>query len=90
MSVPVGITEPGYPAGVWLYAGFLQEPQLIKVAAGIEALFGREQPRFLGAVPADPPDAGICDMGTAAAQDARVAEAREKLAAGTLRRPLRI
>jgi amidase len=90
MAVPVGITEPGYPAGVWLYAGFLQEPQLIKVAAGIEALFGREQPRFLGAIPADPPDAGICDMGTAAAQDARVAEAREKLAAGKLRRPLRI
>jgi hypothetical protein len=29
-------------------------------------------------------------MGTAAAQDARVAEAREKVAAGKLRRPLRI
>jgi len=88
MSVPVGITESGYPAGVWLYAGFLQEPQLLRVAAGIEAIFGRQQPRFLGAVPADPPDAGICDIGTAAAQGARVAEAREQLKAGRLRRPL--
>ena len=90
MSVPVGITEPGYPAGVWLYAGFLQEPQLLRVAAGIEALFGREQPRFLGAIPPEPPDAGICDMDTAAARDQRVAQARQKLESGKLRRPLRI
>jgi amidase len=90
MSVPVGITASGYPAGVWLYAGFLQEPQLLRVAAGIEALFGREQPKFLGAVPADPPDAGICGVATTGAAELRVAEARERIKSGAIRRPLRI
>jgi amidase len=90
MSVPVGITASGYPAGVWLYAGFLQEPKLLRVAAGIEALFGRAQPRFLGAVPADPPDAGLCDVGTTSSLSARATEARQRLADGGQRRPLRI
>jgi amidase len=76
ISVPVGITESGYPAGAWLYAGFLQEPQLLKISYGMERLFGREQPKFLGAVPADPPDAGICPVPTGAAATQRVAAAR--------------
>ncbi|HEX7172201.1 MAG TPA: amidase family protein [Candidatus Limnocylindria bacterium] len=77
MSVPVGVSPEGIPAGVWLYAGFLQEPQLLHVGYAIEQLRSpREQPEFLGAVPADPPDAGLCDVSTSAAQKARTAKAR--------------
>jgi amidase len=61
MSVPVGFTASGIPAGVWLYAGFLQEASLITVGYGIEqALQARTQPKFAGSAPPEPPDAGIC------------------------------
>lgn len=79
MSVPVGVSPEGIPAGVWLYAGFLQEPQLLRVGYGIEQLLSpREQPEFLGAVPADPPDAGLCDVTTAAATQERGRRARAR------------
>ncbi|HET9417030.1 MAG TPA: amidase family protein [Candidatus Limnocylindria bacterium] len=77
MSVPVGVSPEGIPAGVWLYAGFLQEPELLRVGYAIEQLMSpREQPEFLGAVPADPPDAGLCDISTTAARAARAKKAR--------------
>jgi amidase len=77
MSVPVGVSPEGIPAGVWLYAGFLQEPQLLHVGYAIEQLLSpREQPEFLGAVPADPPDAGLCDVSTTAARAERLKKAR--------------
>ncbi|MDQ2674132.1 MAG: amidase family protein [Chloroflexota bacterium] len=77
MSVPVGVSPEGIPAGVWLYAGFLQEPQLLHVGYAIEQLMSpREQPEFLGAVPADPPDAGLCDVSTSAARAARTSKAK--------------
>jgi amidase len=77
MSVPVGVSPEGIPAGVWLYAGFLQEPQLIHVGYAIEQLLSpREQPEFLGAVPADPPNAGLCDVSTSAARAARTRAAQ--------------
>jgi amidase len=61
MSVPVGFTATGIPAGVWLYAGFLQEAKLISVGYGIEQLLqARTQPAFKGKVPPEAPDAGIC------------------------------
>lgn len=61
ISVPVGVSPNGIPAGAWLYAGFLQEPQLLRLAYAVEQLLQpRSQPQFLGAVPADPPDAGLC------------------------------
>jgi amidase len=61
MSVPVGFTADGKPAGVWLYAGFMQEPQLIAVGFGIEQLLhAHEPPHFAGHVPPPLPDAGIC------------------------------
>ena len=63
ISVPLSVAPNGIPAGAWLYAGFLQEPQLLRIAYGIEQLLQpREQPSFLGAVPADPPDAGLCTV----------------------------
>ncbi|MCA1568934.1 MAG: amidase [Chloroflexi bacterium] len=78
ISVPVGVSPEGIPAGAWLYAGFLQEPQLLRVAYGIEQLLSpREQPEFLGMVPADPPDAGICPVPTAAARKSRARKARK-------------
>jgi len=77
MSVPVGVSPEGIPAGVWLYAGFLQEPELLHVGYAIEQLLSpREQPEFLGAVPADPPDAGLCDLSTQESKAARVKKAR--------------
>jgi hypothetical protein len=79
MSVPVGVSPEGIPAGVWLYAGFLQEPQLLHVGYAIEQLLSpREQPEFLGAVPADPPDAGLCDVSTSTATAKRVGRARAR------------
>jgi amidase len=61
ISVPVGLTADGKPAGAWLYAGFLQEPQLISLAYAIEQLLQpRVQPGFLGDPPPEPPDAGLC------------------------------
>jgi amidase len=78
MSVPVGVSPEGIPAGVWLYAGFLQEPQLLHVGYAIEQLMSpREQPAFLGAVPADPPNAGLCPVPTAAARAKRAKAARK-------------
>jgi amidase len=60
MCVPVGFTRTGKPVGVYLYAGFLQEPKLLKVAFGIEQLLQvHRPPRFVGHFNT-PPDAGIC------------------------------
>ena len=62
ISVPVGVAADGKPAGAWLYAGFLQEPKLISIAYAMEQLLQpRSQPMYLGSVPPEPPDAGICD-----------------------------
>ena len=61
MSVPVGISSDGRPAGIWLSGGFLSEPKLIALAYAIEQLLdARTPPRFRGDVPPEPPDAGIC------------------------------
>jgi hypothetical protein len=77
MSVPVGFTATGIPAGVWLYAGFLQEAKLISVGYGIEQLLqARTQPAFKGKVPPEPPDAGICAAPLAAKKAKTRAELR--------------
>lgn len=64
ISVPVGFAADGKPAGVWMYAGFMQEPQLIRIGHAIETLLQprAQQPQFLGAAPPEPADAGICAM----------------------------
>jgi hypothetical protein len=64
-----GITTDGKPAGVWLYAGFLQEAKLISVGYGIEQLLqARTQPQFQGSPPLEPPDADICAAPAVAAK----------------------
>ena len=61
LSMPIGLTPEGKPAGLWMYSGFLQEPKLIALAYDLEqAIRPRTQPQFLGSVPPEPPDAGIC------------------------------
>src|SRR6266704_3946596 len=60
-SIPVGLTPDGKPAGLWMYSGFLKEPKLLALAFDLEqAIKPRTQPQFLGSVPPEPPDAGIC------------------------------
>jgi amidase len=68
LSIPVGLTPEGKPAGLWMYSGFLQEPTLLAFAYDLEqAINPRTQPQFLGSVPPEPPDAGICASLTTAA-----------------------
>jgi amidase len=55
MSVPVGYTPTGHPVGLWLTAGFMQEPRMIRLGAAIEqAVDARVAPRLEGSVPPDP------------------------------------
>ena len=43
--VPVGLAEDGKPAGIWMSAGFLEEPKLIAYAYDLEQALGpREVP----------------------------------------------
>ncbi len=61
ISVPTGVTGDGRPGGVWMYSGFLREPELLAFAYDLEQeIGGRPMPQFLASVPALPPDAGIC------------------------------
>jgi amidase len=61
ITVPVGFDKDGKPAGVFLYAGYLQEPQLLAIAYAIEQLLQpRSTPRLRGEPPPPPPNAGIC------------------------------
>jgi amidase len=61
LSLPIGLTPEGKPAGLWMYAGFLREPALLAMAYDLEqAVQPRREPQFLGSAPGAPPDAGIC------------------------------
>src|SRR5437762_9326001 len=61
LSIPVGLTPQGKPAGLWIYSGSLKEPTLLAFAYDLEqAIKPRTQPGLLGSVPPEPPDAGIC------------------------------
>jgi amidase len=56
MAVPVGYTPTGRPVGLWLAAGFMQEPTLIRLGFAIEQLLqARVPPALSGAVPPEPP-----------------------------------
>ena len=61
IAIPVGLTAEGKPAGMWMYAGFLQEPKLLAFAYALEqALHPRTAPEYLGSLQPFPPDPGIC------------------------------
>jgi len=84
IAVPVGLTPEGKPAGLWMYAGFLQEPQLLAMAYDLEQeIQPRSAPGFLGAVPDEPPDAGLCS----AAGPALAARSDRRLAKGRFQMP---
>lgn len=63
ISVPVGFTADGWPVGLWIYSGFLQEPKLLAIAYDLEQeiLARSQQPMYLNTIPPEPPDAGICE-----------------------------
>jgi amidase len=61
IAIPVGLSTEGRPAGMWMYAGFLQEPKLLAFAYALEqALHPRSAPQFTGTLQPFPPDPGIC------------------------------
>jgi amidase len=69
ISIPVGLTPEGKPAGIWMYASFLQEPKLLAFAYDLEqAIQPRRAAQFLGTIPPEPPDAGLCAATDAAPQ----------------------
>lgn len=76
ISIPVGLTPRGKPAGIWMYSTFLEEPTLLAYAYDLEQeIQPRSVPEFLRQVPPEPPDAGICD------------QARPKVSAGVRHLP---
>jgi amidase len=94
LSVPVGLTPDGKPAGLWMYGGFLQEGKLLGLAFDLEMeIRPRTQPQQLGSVPPLPPDAGICAApALAALRDqvqvvAGVAQAKRHLGTGKILTP---
>jgi amidase len=55
MAVPVGYTSAGSPFGLWLSAGYLEEPTLIRIGYAIEQLLqSRVAPTLAGVEPPDP------------------------------------
>lgn len=71
IALPIGITAAGKPAGMLMYAGYLDEPELIARAYDLEQAMGvRRQPQMPGQA-TDPPDAGLCNGGKAEPKQAR-------------------
>jgi hypothetical protein len=61
IASPCGFTADGRPAGMWMYAGFLQEAKLLAFAYALEqAIQPRRLPRYLGTLQPLPPDPGVC------------------------------
>lgn len=78
ISIPVGITVRGRPAGIWMYSTFLHEPELLGFAYDLEQeIQPRTVPAFLGKVPPEPPDAGLCNL--AGPQTPRVITGKHRL-----------
>jgi hypothetical protein len=77
ISLPVGIASTGWPAGIWMYAGFLDEPKLLAYCYDLEQeMQARVQPSFLGAVPPPPPPLGICGDDRAPGEEPREIQPR--------------
>jgi len=63
ISLPTGVTADGRPGGIWMYGRFLSEPKLLAYAYDLEQeIGGRPLPKYLGALPPLPPDAGLCPV----------------------------
>ena len=69
ISIPVGINSEGVPTGIWMYGGRQSTARLIRLAFDLESeIRARKLPRFVGTIPPEPPNAGLC--GRAAASSA--------------------
>ena len=80
MAVPVGYTPTGRPVGLWLAAGFMQEPTLIRLGFAIEQLVqARVAPTLSGTVPPEPPRFAGCPTTTAATVSPSAASHRAHL-----------
>ena len=86
MAIPCGFAADGRPAGMWMYAGFLQEPKLLSFAYALEqALQPRKAPRYLGTLQPFPPDPGLCAAASPLRRLRRLATiADERAGAGRL------
>ena len=61
VAIPIGLTADGKPAGMWMYAGFLEEPKLLAFAYALEQLLQpRRAPEYVGSLQPFPPDPGLC------------------------------
>ena len=79
ISIPVGINSEGLPAGMWVYGGRDATANLIRLAFDLEQeLQARTRPRFVGTVPPEPPDAGICGTASVPSSQSRAAAARRR------------
>lgn len=69
ISFPVGLADNGWPAGIWMYSGFLQDAKLLAYAYDVEQeMQPRTPPGFAGVVPEPPPPLGLCDAPTGPAR----------------------
>ena len=63
ISIPVGLTRAGKPAGIWMYGGYLQEAKLISFAYDLEQeILARTRPELIPPLPPKPIDAGLCSL----------------------------
>jgi amidase len=63
IAIPVGISSLGRPAGLWMYAGFLQEPKVLAYAYDLEQelnVRASNPPQFVPPLQPFPDDPGIC------------------------------
>jgi amidase len=81
IAIPCGFTADRRPAGIWMYAGFLQEPKLLAFAYAVEQyLRPRVQPTFVGTLQAFPQSPVVCSA--TAAVDHQ--EGTRRMAAGRI------
>jgi amidase len=62
ISVPLGLSSAGRPAGLWMWSGFLQEPKLLGFAYDLEQQLQprKNAPLMQGSVPPVPAQATSC------------------------------
>ena len=90
VAIPCGFTADRRPAGMWMYAGFLQEPKLLAFAYALEQyLRPRVQPTYAGTLQPFPQSPVVCSTSIAAIQKERRARdaVAGRLAVGSPSRP---
>jgi amidase len=79
-SLPVGFLDDGSPVGFCMISGAWEEARLLAYNYDLEQeLDAQVPPRYLGSVPPEPPDAGICSGMPKIAARAEVSGRRARL-----------